>query len=112
MAARFSFSVKMGLARLLVALAGLLFFDHPVGSTLGGFALSLLAAALVAHPEARRDLRARVLLGLALCFALVLIETPTPLAWLLFCISLALGCLSARAGRGEDAVRLALRLGW
>jgi len=109
---RSSFHIKLILAAALVALADLLFLDRgkSLGAAVGVFALSWLAAALVAHPALRRDARARIATALAAAFGLLLVETFTLLGWLLFCTALGVAVLSPRAGRLDDAWRWFQRL--
>ena len=98
-----SYWIKPALALVLSGLADLLFYDQPSGSTVGVFALVLIAATLVVHPSVRADRRARWALLAAVAFALVLIDAPSLLGWLLFYFSLGMAVLSPRAGSADDA---------
>ena len=97
-----SFLIKIGLAASLAWLADLLIFDHRFGATLGVFALAVVLAAGLAHPALRTDRRAQIAGGAAVAFALLQIETPSLLGWVLYWTALVVAVLSPRVRQGED----------
>lgn len=105
-----SFALKASAALALVVVADLLFWGHPIGWTLGGFALLLTLAATAVHPAARRDRKAGWALLGATVLSLVLAWAPSPLAWILFWATLSLAVLLPRAARFDDAWRWSQRL--
>ncbi|NJC41372.1 hypothetical protein GGQ87_001630 [Brevundimonas alba] len=107
---RTSFWLKAAVAVLLVALADSLFFMQPAGATLGLFALVWTVGTLVARPGLRRDPRALFAAAVAVGLALVMIDRPGPLLWLLFGLMLSVAVLSARVKAGEPAWRWVQRL--
>ncbi len=100
---RSTFLVKAILAAVLVALADWLFFCHPFGASLGAFGLTLLLAALIAHPALRRNRVSQVAVLAALLLGLLLIEAPSFPVWVLFWCALMAAVLAPRAGLREDA---------
>lgn len=100
---------KAALAVGLVALADFLLFDHDPGASLGLAALAGLTAALVAHPEARRDRRALAALAAAFGFALLLVDRPGLIALAIFSVALGVAVLSPRADRRNDVLEWILR---
>ena len=107
---RSSFWLKAGLAVALVALADLFFLWHEPGSTVGLFALAWLAALVVARPGLLRERRALAAVIAAAALALVMVDRPGPLAWVLFGLATAVAVLSARVRSGEPAWAWAQRL--
>lgn len=107
---RSSFWFRIGLGVTLVALADALFFIHQPGTTVGGFALAILAAVILARRGLLRDPRAVTALLAAFLLALVMIDRPGPLAWLLFGLASSVAVLSARTPAGETAWGWAQRL--
>lgn len=105
---RGSFRRKAAAAILLLALADRLFYGHEPGATLGVFTLAWVAALALAVPAMRRG-AAPVALAVAALFGLLLVEDPSPLAWILFWTASASATLLARV-RFDDAARWALRL--
>ncbi|MBI1685505.1 DUF4153 domain-containing protein [Caulobacter hibisci] len=101
------FWIKPVAAALLVLAADQLFYGHPVGATLGMFALLAIAAVVLVQPAARK---AWAPLLAAIFFASVLIEAPSLLAFGLWIVAIAVAALSARVGRAEDAWRWLQRL--
>lgn len=107
---RSSFWLRSGLAAALVALADLLFVWHEPGTTVGLFALAWLAALVLARPGLLRERRALAAVIAAVAFALVMVDRPGPLAWVLFGLATAVAALSARVRSGEPAWAWAQRL--
>jgi len=105
-----TFWIKPALALALAGLADLLFYEQPPGSTVGLFALALVAATLAAHAAVRKDRRARWSLLAAAGFALVQIDEPSLLGWLLVYTALGVAVLSPRAGVDDDGWRWCQRL--
>ena len=97
-----SFWIKPLLALALASLADLLFYDQRPGSTVGVFALALIAVTLAVHPAVRNDRRARWALLAATAFALIQIDAPSLLGWLLFYTALGVAVLSSRASSAQD----------
>ncbi|RZJ00904.1 MAG: DUF4173 domain-containing protein [Brevundimonas sp.] len=108
--ARSSFWLKAGVALLLVALADRLFLFHEPGTTVGVFALAWIVGLLLVRPGLRRDPRAVGALLVATGMGLVLADRPSPLAWLLFLLAIAIAALSARIVAGEPVWRWGQRL--
>ncbi|MDQ8028000.1 MAG: hypothetical protein REJ23_04695, partial [Brevundimonas sp.] len=103
---RSAFWLKVGLAALLGGLAQFLFIGgFPWGATVGGFAMAWLLAVLAARPGLRRDPRALIALLAASGLALLMIERPGLLVWLLFGLMLTVAALSARVKAGEPVWR-------
>ena len=105
-----SFAAKTSAALGLVAIADLLFWGHPIGATIGVFALLLTASATALHPAARRDPKAVGALIAAAVLALIQVEAPGLLVWMLFWAALSLAVLLPRAERFDDAWRWSQRL--
>lgn len=105
-----SFAAKASAALLLIVVADLLFHGHAVGSTLGAFALLLILATAALRPDLRRDRKAGWALLAAAVLALILVEAPGPLAWMLFWTALSLAALLPRAQGFDDAWRWSQRL--
>ena len=108
--ARSSFWLKAGVVVLLVGLADRLFLFHEPGTTLGVFAFAWIVGVLIVRPGLRRDARAIGALVASAGLGLVMIDRPSPLAWLLFMLSLAIAALSARVVSGEPVWRWVQRL--
>lgn len=100
---RSSFWLKAGLAAALVVLADAFFVWHQPGSTLGLFALAWLAALILARPGLLRERRALAAVIAAAALALVMVDRPAPLTWVLFALATAVAVLSARVRSGEPA---------
>ena len=107
---RSSFWLKAGLAVALVAVADIFFVWHEPGSTVGLFALAWLGALVLARPGLLRERRGLAAGVAAAAFALVLIDRPGPLAWILFSLAVAVAVLSARTRSGDPAWFWAQRL--
>src|SRR3546814_8746308 len=73
-----------------------LFYDRWWGATLGGFALAWIVAFVVARRDVRRSGPALLALGGALVMAAVLVDDPSPLAWVLFWSAVATAALVSR----------------
>lgn len=106
---RFSFAAKVALTLAGVVAGDGLFWDQPWGSTLGVAALAWTVCALALHREVRHDRAALIAAAAAVAFALVLIDRPGLLAWLMFWTALSLAVLLPRA-RFDDAWRWFQRL--
>jgi len=107
----FSFILKLVGAAALVALADLLFYLRPAGSTLGLFALIMLGLTLFIRPDVLRSWPPRCAVAAAALFALALAVDPTPLAAALYWVALTLAVLMPRTARFDDGWRWAQRLG-
>ena len=105
-----SFAAKASAALVLVAIADGLSWSHAIGATIGVFALLLTATATALHPAARRDPKAVFALAAAAVLALVQVEAPGFLVWMLFWTALSLAVLLPRAKGFDDAWRWAQRL--
>lgn len=101
---------KLGVGLALSLLAERLFFGHPAGSTVGAFALAWLVATAMTRPGLLRDRRAALALGLAFPLALVMLDRPGLLGWLLFCVAMVVAAMSARVANGEPVWRWSQRL--
>lgn len=109
---RRGFLFKLAAAAVLVALADHLFFFQREGSTLGLYALVLLAAALLSAPALRRRRDALAAAAAASLFALALADDPSLLASALFLAAATIAVLLPRAARFDDGWRWARRLFW
>jgi len=98
---RASFWLKAALTIGLIALADFLFVWRLPGVSLGLFALAGIAAVALTRPALLRERRGGLALAAAAAFALILVDRPGPLAWLLFGLSLTIAVLSARTPSGE-----------
>ncbi len=107
---RSSFWLKVALGGLLIAAADALFFVHRPGATLGFFALSWLGAAALFRKGWIRDRRGLAAAGAATALALVMIDRPGFLTWVLFGLALMVAMQSARVRRGEETWRWCQRL--
>lgn len=110
--ARWSFWGKAGSAAVLVALADVLFFDRGVGAAIGVFAGAWLLLALLAHREVMRDRRALLAAAAGAVFAVLLVDQPDLLDWILFCAALSSAVLLPRTGRFDDVWRWTQRIVW
>ena len=100
---RTSFWLKIALVAALATSAERLFFAHVPGAILGLFALAIVGGVALSRPGLPRDRRGLICVLAATAFALVLVDRPGLLAWLLFGLSVALGVLSRRVRPGETA---------
>ena len=107
---RSSFGTKIGVSLLLAGLADAFFHAHGPGATLGVFALVWITGVMVVRPGLWRDARARIALLLATVLALVMMDQPGLLAWILFAGALTIAVLSARVATGEPCWRWMQRL--
>jgi hypothetical protein len=107
---RLSLWTRLGVALVLALLADLFFFGRLPGATLGVFALTLAGAAVAITPALIRDRRPIIALSLSGFMGLVMIESPNPLAALLFWTALAVAVLSPRAGPADNAWRWLIRI--
>jgi hypothetical protein len=109
---RFTFLQKPIAAAGFVALADMLFYFHPAGTTLGFFCASLLAFILIMRGDVLRHRSGRSAAGAAALFALVLAYDPSLLGVALFWLMLTLAVLLPRTAGFDDGWRWAKRLGW
>ncbi len=107
---RSSFWLKVAIGLLLAIAADALFFMHRPGATLGFFALSWLGAAALFRKGWISDRRGLAAAGVATALALLLIDRPGLLTWVLFGLALMVAMQSARVRRGEEAWRWSQRL--
>lgn len=84
-----SWAWKIAISVVLVVLADVLFFEHPVGWTLGGFAFALLIAVAALNPKLLKRPVGRVLFALDIGLCLALVEYPSALPILLYVVGLA-----------------------
>ncbi|MFC3581694.1 DUF4153 domain-containing protein [Sphingomonas hylomeconis] len=105
---RFSFAAKLAGLAALMACADILLF-RSAGPAPGIFALAWAGMLLLVLGPVRRRVGALVSLCAALLFALVLIDAPSLLAWVMFWTALSLAALLPRH-RFDDAARWAQRL--
>jgi hypothetical protein len=106
---RFTFLAKMLAALALIAGADWLFADWQIGSWLGGLALAWGLMLVLIRPALRRG-PALIALGIAVGFALAMINQPGVLAWVLFWVAISIATLLPRAAGFDDAWRWAIRL--
>lgn len=106
---RFTFLAKMLAALLLIGAADWLFTGFRIGSWLGGLALAWIVVLALVRPATRRG-PALVAMIAAAAFAIVLIDQPGRLAWLLFWAALSIAALLPRTAGFDDAWRWAIRL--
>ncbi len=107
---RSSFWLKVAIGLLLVAIADALFFMHRPGATLGFFAMLWMGVAALFRKGWIRDRRGLSAAGGAAGLALVMIDRPGLLTWVLFGLALMIAMQSARVRRGEEAWRWMQRL--
>ena len=110
--ARFTFLQKPVAAIGFIALADLLFYFHPAGTTAGFYCLSLLAFVLIVRPEILRRRDASIAAAAAGVCALVLGYDPSLLSFTLFWLAITLAVLLPRTARFDDGWRWAERLAW
>lgn len=104
--------VKAVAAAGLVVLGDRLFWAGAgIGSNLGAFALVWTGITLALAPAARRNPASLAAAGCAALLAVLLLDSPGPIAVLLFGAMLALAVLLPRTGKFDHAARWALRLG-
>jgi len=106
---RFTFLAKLLAALLLIGAADWLCTDFRIGSWLGGLALAWIVVLAIVRPATRRG-SAVAALAAAACFALVMIDQPSLLAWALFWTALSVATLLPRTAGFDDAWRWAVRL--
>lgn len=109
--ARFTFSIKLAAAFLLVALADALFFEKELGSTVGIFACAWVVLLPLASVPVRHSRPALVALALAAVAAMALADEPSLLAWVLFWTAIssaALLALRPSADAAQHAARLVI----
>ncbi len=102
--------VKIGVTLALVAAAHFLFDHGHFGSWVGAFALVWAGLLAFVRPALRRG-QALLALTAAALLALALADKPSLLGWILFWSALSIATILPRAGRFDDALRWAVRLG-
>ena len=107
---RHTFLLKLAGAILLIILADRLFWLERAGSTIGLFALAMLAVIIAARQEILRRRASQIAAGAALFFALALAYDPGPLTILYYLASITLAALLPRTARFDDAWRWVQRL--
>lgn len=93
---RFSFTLKLGGAAALIALADFLFFEGASGSMIGVFALVWLAVLAAARPELRANRVGTAAIFAAALLALCLLIDPSLLATTLFLTAIGSAALLPR----------------
>jgi hypothetical protein len=106
---RFTFLAKLLAALALIADADWLFIDGRIGSWLGGLALAWVAMLVLTRPALRRG-PAPIALVAAIGFALMMVNQPGLLVWVLFWVALSIAALLPRTAGFDDAWRWAIRL--
>lgn len=109
-ALRTSLWTKLGLALLLVVLGDLVVYDRWTGTASGLLAAAAVLAVAATQPGVFRSRLGIGVLATAGALALLPIERPSLLGWLLLWTALAVASLAPRAGRLDDTLRFALRL--
>lgn len=108
---RWSFWTKVVLLAAVVAAAdGLIFMATGLGANLGLAGLSWVAVMALGVPAVRRDRLGRRALLIGAAFALLQIERPTVVGWLLFLIAIGMATLAPRAAQADDVWRWLQRL--
>lgn len=107
---RASLATKLGLAVLLVAVSDLVIRGGWTGAACAVLAAAAVLAVAAARPAALRGRLGRAAMAAAAVFAMLPIERPGPLGWLLLAGALATASLALRARRGDDALGFALRI--
>ena len=108
---RASFGAKVGVSVLLAGLANVLFFNvFPWGTALGAFAGLWVVGVLLVRPGLLRERRALIATFVAVALAVLMIERPDALSWLLFVLTLTVAVLSARVRKDDPAWRWFQRL--
>ncbi|BCA60953.1 protein of unknown function DUF4173 [Sphingomonas sp. HMP9] len=101
---------KIGAALALIVLAEIL-IDDGNGAVVGGFAFAWIAALFLTRRVIWNDGSARLALIVGAGLAVVLVDDPSVLGWVLFWIALSLAALLPRHGF-DDALAWTRRLGW
>ncbi|MDB5431231.1 MAG: hypothetical protein JWP35_2347 [Caulobacter sp.] len=107
---RFSFQAKVFGAAALVVLADQLFWAHDKGWTVGLFAAAWAMTILATQPTVRRSRQAGAALAVTVFVALVQVDRPSLLGWLLICIALSFAVLVPRTGGFDDIWRWGQRI--
>lgn len=105
-----SYWFKVGAAVALTIAADVLLFDQQPGSVLGAVSLVWLFVAGISRHGWQGDRRAQVAAALAAALAVILIDRPSFIAWVLFGIAIMVAMQSTRVSQGEDAWRWGQRL--
>jgi len=107
---RHSFQFKLAGALLLVIVADLLFYMERAGSTLGLFALTVLALIACLRGDMFRRWPSRLAFASALLFALALAADPSLLSFVLYWTALTLAVLLPRTAAFDNGWRWLQRL--
>ncbi|MFM5952900.1 MAG: DUF4153 domain-containing protein [Novosphingobium sp.] len=106
-----AYALKAGLALVVMALADwLLFQRHDYGGAFGLVGLAIAAALGLARPAVRRDRRALQALALAALAAFGFAYDPSPVAFVLFWVTIGLATLLPGTIRFDDGWRWFQRL--
>lgn len=103
-------SAKVGVALALIVIAEILIGDGN-GAVVGGFAFAWLAALALTRRATWGNGSARVAIIAAAVFALMLVDDPSFVGWMMFWLSLSLAALLPRQGF-DDALAWARRVAW
>ncbi|MDB5716239.1 MAG: hypothetical protein JWO15_3636 [Sphingomonadales bacterium] len=106
---RFTFLAKILAALGLIVGADWLVTDGHIGSWLGGLAIAWALILAIVRPALRRG-PALIAWASAIVFALVMVNQPGLLAWVLFWVALSIATLLPRTAGFDDAWRWAIRL--
>ena len=107
---RGSLVAKIGAALALIVLAEIL-IDEGNGAVVGGFAFAWIIALVLTRRAIWNDGAARLALIAGAGLAVVLVDDPSVLGWVLFWTAVSLAALLPRH-RFDDALAWARRLGW
>jgi hypothetical protein len=105
-----SLTAKAGTALALIVLAEILIADGN-GAVVGGFAFAWITALVLTRRAIWNDGSARLALIAATGLAVVLVDDPSFLSWVLFWTAVSLAALLPRH-RFDDALAWSRRLGW
>lgn len=101
---------KIGAVLALIVLAEIL-IDDGNGAVVGGFALAWITALFLTQRGIWKDGSARLALLSGAGLAVVVVDDPSFLGWVLFWTAVSLAALLPRHGF-DDALAWARRLGW
>ncbi len=103
-------SAKIGAAGAMIVLAEILIDDNN-GAVVGVFCFAWIAALFLTRRSIWHDGSARLAIVAAAGLAVVLVDDPSVLAWILFWTAISLAALLPRHGF-DDALTWSRRLGW